>query len=202
MLLRRVARPMFASWFLVEGLDAVRHPATHAATARDGLSTLRARLGAYATVSGVRRTLERSSDVDLDEVLDRALGRDLSARQLTTAVRLHGAAMLVAGGMLALGRVPRTSALALAVLTAPVALVNAPAGRRAAPAGQAAPAGEQAAARTARNRRFWTALSATGGALLAGADYEGRPGLGWRWQNAWDTRATVREAVREATAED
>ncbi len=196
MLLRRVARPMFASWFLVEGLDAVRHPAAHGAAARDGLATLRVRLGRCATATGLRRTWERSSDVDLDDVLDRVLGRDLSQRQLTTAVRLHGAAMLVAGGMLALGRAPRTSALTLAGLTASVVLVTAPAGRG------AAPAGEQAAVRTARNRRFWTALSATGGALLAGADYEGRPGLGWRWQNAWDTRATVREAVREATAED
>lgn len=196
MLLRRVARPMFASWFLVEGLDAVRHPATHAASAREGMTALRTRLGRYGRVTGVERVLDERYGVDLDSALDAALGRELSARQLTTAVRLHGAAMLVAGGMLALGRAPRTSALALAALTAPVALVNTP-GRR---AGALATLDEPGS-RTARRRRFWAAVSATGGALLAAGDYEGRPGLGWRWQNAWETRATVREAVREATAE-
>lgn len=196
MLLRRVARPMFASWFLVEGLDAVRHPSAHAAAARDGMVTLRARLGRYARLSGAERMLADRHDVDVDVVLDQVLGRELSQRQLTTAVRLHGAAMLVAGGMLALGRAPRTSALALAALTAPVALVNAPAGR-----GTVVAALDEPSARTARRRRFWAAVSATGGALLAAADYEGRPGLGWRWQNVWETRATVRDAVREATAE-
>jgi hypothetical protein len=29
-LLRRLARPLFASWFVTEGLDVVRHPAAHA----------------------------------------------------------------------------------------------------------------------------------------------------------------------------
>ena len=44
MLLRRLARPLFASWFVTEGLDVVRHPAAHAADARGALTTLRARL--------------------------------------------------------------------------------------------------------------------------------------------------------------
>ena len=196
MLLRRIARPMFASWFLVEGLDAVRHPAAHAVAVRDGVATLRARLSRYARVTGAERMLADRYAVDIDVVLERALGRELNQRQLTTAVRLHGAAMLVAGGTLALGRAPRTSALTRAALTARVALVNTP------PLGGAdVPAGD-ATARAARRRRFWAAVSATGGALLAGADYEGRPGLGWRWQNAWEPRATVRDAGREATAED
>lgn len=197
MLLRRIARPMFASWFLVEGLDAVRHPASHAASVRDGVTTARARLSRCARVTGAERMLADRHGVDVDTVLDRVLGRDLGERELATAVRLHGAAMLVAGGMLALGRAPRTSALALAALTAPVALVNAPPVR-----GTAVPTHDEPAARAARRRRFWAAVSATGGALLAGADHEGRPGLEWRWQNARRTRVAVRDAVREATAED
>ncbi|CAL8980105.1 hypothetical protein CELL_03419 [Cellulomonas sp. T2.31MG-18] len=197
MLLRRVARPMFASWFLVEGLDAVRHPSSHAAAAREGVTALRARLARYAHLSGAERVLDDRYGVDVQAVLDQALGRELSDRQLTTAVRLHGAAMLVAGGMLATGRAPRTSALALAALAAPVALVNAPAGR-----GVTVATLDQPSARAVRRRRFWSAVSATGGALLAAADHEGRPGLAWRWQNAWDTRAAVKDAVREATADD
>ena len=197
MLLRRVARPMFASWFRGEGLDAVRHPAGHAASARDGIAVLRTRLGRYARRTGVERILDERHDVDVDAGLDRVLGRELSQRQLTMAVRLHGGAMLLAGGMLALGRAPRASALALAALAAPVAVVNAPPGRTATPAGR-----DEAAGRAGRSRRFWAAVSATGGALLAAADYEGRPGLGWRWQNAWETRAAVRDAVREATTDE
>lgn len=195
MLLRRVARPMFASWFLVEGLDAVRHPAVHAAAAREGMVPLRARLTRCARITGAERVLRERHGVDVTAALDRAVGNGLSERQLTTAVRLHGAAMLVAAGMLALGRAPRTSAVVLAALTAPVALVDAPAGRRAAVPAAGTPSAP------GRQRRFWAAVSATGGALLAAADNEGRPGLGWRWQNAWETRATVREAVRDATAE-
>ena len=197
MLLRRVARPMFASWFLVEGLDAVRHPAGHAASARDGIAVLRTRLGRYARRTGVERILDERHDVDVDAVLDRVLGRELSQRQLTMAVRLHGGAMLLAGGMLAVGRAPRASALALAALAAPVAVVNAPTGRTGTTAGR-----DEAVGRAGRSRRFWAAVSATGGALLAAADYEGRPGLGWRWQNAWETRAAVRDAVREATTDE
>ena len=40
MLLRRIARPFFASWFVSEGLDVVRHPSAHADEARGALTTL------------------------------------------------------------------------------------------------------------------------------------------------------------------
>jgi len=37
MLLRRIARPLFASWFVSEGYDAARRPEVHAERARAGL---------------------------------------------------------------------------------------------------------------------------------------------------------------------
>ena len=40
MLLRPFARPLFASWFVAEGIDALRHPAVHATAGREGLAAL------------------------------------------------------------------------------------------------------------------------------------------------------------------
>ena len=99
MLLRRLARPLFASWFVTEGLDVVRHPAAHAADARGALTTLRARLP-----EPVR-----------EGPAGEALGHELSDRQLTTLVQVHGVALAGAGVLLAVGKAPRTAALALAV---------------------------------------------------------------------------------------
>src|SRR4051794_39499620 len=83
-LLRRLARPLFASWFVSEGLDVVRHPAAHAAEARGALTTLRGRLP-----QPVRQG-----------PAGEALGRPLTDRQLTTIVQVHGAALAGAGILL------------------------------------------------------------------------------------------------------
>ena len=108
MLLRRLARPLFASWFVTEGLDVVRHPAAHAADARGALTALRARLPESARQGPAGQ----------------ALGYELSDRQLTTLVQVHGVALAGAGALLAVGKAPRTAALALAVLTAPLVVLN------------------------------------------------------------------------------
>ncbi|MDM7832449.1 DoxX family membrane protein [Cellulomonas edaphi] len=149
MLLRRIARPMFATWFISEGLDVVRHPAAHAADARGALAMLQRRV---------------SVDVPV-----------LSERQLTTAVQAHGVAIAAAGALLALGRAPRTAALALAVLTAPLIAVNLP---------DKTADGRDPLLRRARRERLVRALAFTGGAVLAGVDLEGRPGVAWRISQA------------------
>ena len=149
MLLRRIARPLFATWFVAEGLDVVRHPATHATDAR----------GAFAMV-------KRRFGLDLPE---------LSDRQLATAVQVHGAALAGAGALLAAGRAPRTAAVALAALTAPLIVVNLPDKE----------ADRDRTLRRARRERLVRALAFTGGAILAAADLEGRPGLSWRAHDAW-----------------
>lgn len=159
MLLRRLARPLFASWFVSEGLDVVRHPAAHAADARGALTALRARLP------------EAARQGPAGEVLD----YEISDRQLTTIVQVHGVALAGAGVLLAIGKAPRIAALALAALTAPLILVNLP--------GKRVP-GEDPAIRKARKERFVRALAFTGGALIAGVDLEGKPGIGWRVQKA------------------
>uniref|UniRef100_UPI001E5AE1A8 DoxX family membrane protein n=1 Tax=Cellulomonas sp. HZM TaxID=1454010 RepID=UPI001E5AE1A8 len=156
-LLRRIARPMFASWFVGQGLDAVRHPAAHAADARGAIDLVR------------RRT---SLDVSVSD------------RTLTTAVQAHGVAVAAAGVLLAVGKAPRTAALALAALTAPLVVVNLP--------DKAADEGS-VELRRARRERLVRSVAFVGGALIAGVDLEGRPGMGWRISHARAQHAAAHE---------
>lgn len=199
MLVRRIARPLFAAWFLSEGLDALRRPDPHLARADAAWHTLG------------RGRLPQPPDDD----------------RMRQAVRLHGAAMTVAALMLALGRAPRTAALTLAALTVPLAVVNQPFGAAArivATASDAAAAHEGrprsrfgrpvgatggvstpsvragGADRAAIRERFVRNLTMIGGALIVGLDHEGRPGLAWRVDHARVDRAAAREARRALVA--
>jgi uncharacterized membrane protein YphA (DoxX/SURF4 family) len=163
MLLRRIARPLFASWFVSEGYDAARRPEVHAERARAG-------------VVSIARLVPRGA---LGGALDRY--RQPTTAQLVTLVRAHGAATAAAGVLLAAGKAPRTAALALAALTAPLILANLPLRGRPAPDKEA---------RRDRKDRLVRAVAFTGGALLAGADYEGRPGVAWRVAKAREEHAS------------
>ena len=196
MLVRRIARPMFAAWFVSEGVQAFRHPEAHVARSE---ATWR----------------ELGRHVDLPPPPGNA--------QLTTLVKVHGAAMALAGLMLAVGKAPRTAALALAGLASPLLLVNQPFGASArivATAGETAKARDGASDRRSRfgrpigatggvstasvraggvdrsamRERFLRTVSMVGGALIAGLDNEGRPGLAWRASHARLDRASAREA--------
>ena len=164
MLLRHIARPLFASWFVSEGYDAARRPDVHAVRAR-------------ATVERVARLVRRGA---LGGAVDRY--REPTTAQLVTLVRAHGAATAAAGALLAAGKAPRTAALALAALTAPLILANLPLPER--------PALDKEARRDRRDRLV-RAVAFTGGALLAGADYEGRPGVAWRVAKAREEHAST-----------
>lgn len=102
MLIRRIARPLLASWFVSEGLDAARRPSAHVAFARPAVEAL----------------LERTTGVPRP-----------SDAQLRTIIQAHGLATALAALALALGRAPRTAALALAALTLPLAAASMPGGK-------------------------------------------------------------------------
>ncbi|AEI12845.1 DoxX family membrane protein [Cellulomonas gilvus] len=156
MLLRRLARPLFATWFVTEGIDALRRPVPHVADARAVLARVeRARPDARV---------------------------DVTDAQLTGIVRAHGAAVVTAGAMLALGKAPRTAALALAALTAPLVLATLPerGAKRLDPV-----------AAQARQDRLVRTLAFAAGAVLVAADREGRPGVAWRLQDARARRAAA-----------
>jgi putative oxidoreductase len=86
------------------------------------------------------------------------------------AVRINGAVQLVAGSLLALGRFPRLSALAIAATLV----------------------GERAQ----QQIHFLKNLSMLGGLLIASADTAGSPSVAWRTRHA--AKATRKEASRLA----
>jgi len=169
MLSRRIARPMLATWFVVEGIDACRRPAPHVGRMR-----------------AAWRGLASRADLPQPPPDD----------TLRTVIRLHGAATAVAGLLLALGKAPRLAACSLAVLTIPLAVLDAP--NRGAAAATPAPAGERPARALIRD------LSLIGGAAIAALDREGHPSLGWRVQHARvdrDAELQARRAVASARKE-
>jgi len=146
MLLRRIARPLLASWFFLEGVDAVRYPTAHAERAAPVLNPLSERLPIA-----------------------------IETRRLAQA---HGAVLAGCAVMLAIGKAPRTAAFALAALTAPVAVV-----------GQPFWSTRDPQLRADYLRGFLRNVGMIGGALVAAADTEGKPGLAWRIGQSRERRA-------------
>lgn len=157
MLLRHVARPMLASWFIYDGVQAALKPAEHVRAARRGVSLVGQQLG---------------------------VEDPLSEKQVAALVRVHGATTAVAGLFLAFGKAPRTAALTLAALSVPLAVVNQPFTPSDAP-------------RDVRTRKFVANVGAIGAALIAGADYEGRPGVRWRVDRARKDLALAKTAKHQ-----
>ncbi|MEA2660297.1 MAG: putative oxidoreductase, partial [Candidatus Binatota bacterium] len=94
-------------------------------------------------------------------------------------VRGAGAVTAVAGLLLAAGKLPRLSALAI-VVTAPAIQNNQPFWKEKDPE-----------LRRSQRNTFITNLGLLGGALLAAVDTEGRPGLAWRSRRAGKLAAEV-----------
>jgi putative oxidoreductase len=105
------------------------------------------------------------------------------------AVRINGAVQLVAGSLLALGRFPRLSALAIAATLVPTTV----AGHR---FWEASPEEDGAGERSQQQIHFLKNLSMLGGLLIASADTAGSPSVAWRTRHA--AKATRKEASRLA----
>jgi putative oxidoreductase len=101
------------------------------------------------------------------------------------AVRLGGAVQLAAGTLLALGRLPRLSALAIAVTLVPTTL-----------AGHRFWESDDAQERAQQRVEFLKNAGLLGGLLLAAADTAGAPSLAWRGRHA--AREVRRDAARTA----
>jgi uncharacterized membrane protein YphA (DoxX/SURF4 family) len=89
------------------------------------------------------------------------------------AVRLNGAIQLVAGSLLAIGRLPRLSALAIAATLVPTTL-----------AGHRFWEADDEQERAQQRIHFLKNLAMLGGLLIAAADTAGRPSLAWRGRHA------------------
>lgn len=157
-LVRRIARPLLASIFLTSGVDQLRNPGAKVPVADD--------------VAGkVGRQLPYFGETDTE-----------------TLVRINGGVQLGAGSLLALGRLPRISALALAASTVPTTM-----------AGHRFWELDDPAQRQQQQIHFLKNMSILGGLVIAAMDKEGRPGLGWRTRNTADrARTAARRTRREA----
>lgn len=98
MLVRRIARPLLASSFINDGVDALRHPQAHVA-------------GAAALVEKVTGAAEKQLPAHLP-------------KDTAQWVRIVGGVKLGAGALFALGRFPRLSALLLGATAVPTALAQ------------------------------------------------------------------------------
>jgi uncharacterized membrane protein YphA (DoxX/SURF4 family) len=96
------------------------------------------------------------------------------------AVRLNGAVQMVAGLLLALGRFPRLSALALAATLVPTTA-----------AGHRFWEAEEEADQAQQRIGFLKNLSMFGGLLITAADTAGNPSLAWRTRHAAKTARRV-----------
>ncbi|MEA2827265.1 MAG: putative oxidoreductase [Actinomycetota bacterium] len=90
-----------------------------------------------------------------------------------TLVRINGAVQVGAASMLAMGRLPRISAAALAASLVPTTL-----------AGHRFWEEHEPGRRKVQRIAFLKNLSMLGGLVLAATDTEGRPSLGWRARRA------------------
>ncbi|MGE5290879.1 MAG: DoxX family protein [Micromonosporaceae bacterium] len=107
--------------------------------------------------------------------------------ETTQAVRINGAVQLAAGSLLALGRWPRLSALAIAATLVPTTL-----------AGHRFWEAEDEQERAQQRIHFLKNLSMLGGLLIAAVDTAGRPSLAWRSRHA--VHAANRDVSRAAKA--
>jgi uncharacterized membrane protein YphA (DoxX/SURF4 family) len=108
--------------------------------------------------------------------------------QTEQAVRINGAVQFVAGSLLAMGRLPRLSAFALAATLVPTTL-----------AGHRFWETEDKQERAQQQIHFLKNVAMLGGLLIAAADTAGNPSLAWRGRNAArSARRDMKLATRTA----
>lgn len=147
MLLRRLARPLLASIFIIGGINQLRQAEAHVKMAQPLLNDV----------------TQRAKDKLPDGV----------PTDPETLVRIDAGVKIGAGALLALGRLPRLSALALIGTLVPTTA-----------AGHPFWAAESEQDKQQQMVHFLKNASMAGGLLLAAADTEGKPSVGWRARRA------------------
>ncbi|HET9139619.1 DoxX family membrane protein [Actinophytocola sp.] len=169
MILRRVARPLLATVFVWGGVNALRHLEGHVEAAKPFLD----------------KTIGENSEKLPDAV----------PTEPRTLVQADAWIKIGAGLALALGKLPRLSALLLAGSLVPTTL-----------AAHQFWTIEDEGERARQETQFLKNLGLLGGLMIASADTEGRPSLGW-WarrtarqagMKAQDFTETVADTVSEA----
>ena len=156
MLVRRIARPLLATPFIYGGISTLRKPQDR--------------------VPGARPVVEK-----IAETADKQLPVEVP-RDVEQYVKANAALQVGAGVLLALGRFPRLTSLALAGSTVPTTL----AGHRFWEEKDPKVSFEKIA-------HFVKNLGMLGGLLLAAVDTEGKPSVGYRARRAASKAATTTE---------
>lgn len=164
---RLLARPLLASVFVSGGIDILRNPGPRAEVAEPVTD---------AVSSAVNDRVGDHVEVPQDPEL---------------LTRVNGGVMVGAGLLLALGKLPRLSSVALAATIIPTTF-----------AAHRFWEIDDEADRAAQQVHFMKNMGILGGLALAAVDTEGRPGLARRAGQATDTaRRETRAARRIAKAE-
>ena len=167
MLLRRVARPMLAAIFIQGGIAALKSPQGHVQAAKPVLDA-------------VTPVLEKATDAAAPTIDKAAEAAPVDVPRTTTEwlddetlVKIDGGVKVVAGTMLALGKFPRLASTALAASLVPTTL-----------AGHRFWEETDPEAKQMQQIHFFKNVGLLGGLLIAAADTEGKPSLGWRGRKA------------------
>lgn len=161
-LFRAVARPMLSAIFVTSGSQQLTDPGSHVAAARDVTEPLQDAAAGVVPEAGTPDT-----------------------EQL---VQLNGLAQVIGGLLLALGRLPRLSALLLAGSLVPTTLA----------AHRYWEEGDPEA-RAQQRVHFFKNISLLGGLLIATMDREGSPSLRWRSGHAVDHAKLAADHAMEVT---
>ena len=211
MLIRRIARPLLSAMFVSGGVEALRDPVGKAKAAQPVVDQLNALLrpGTQKPAGAVAPVVDEAADKGLDTAPDALTEKEQTlsaAASVTDAVhqaadtgspfpigaetyvKVNGAAMLGAGGLLAIGRLPRLSSVVLAATLVPTTF-----------AGHRFWEIEDPQERATQQVHFMKNVSLLGGLVLAAIDTQGAPGLAWRARRAKkDATRAGRTARREA----
>jgi putative oxidoreductase len=160
MLVRRIARPMLASTFIYGGVQTLRNP--------------------QSRVPGAAPIVEQ-----LTEIADKQLPIEVS-HDVEQWVKINAGVHVAAGTLLALGKLPRLSALALATSLVPTTF-----------AGHRFWEHEDPKERFGQTSNFLKNTGMLGGLLLAAVDTEGKPSVGWRARKTAGAAAAAAEASYE-----
>jgi uncharacterized membrane protein YphA (DoxX/SURF4 family) len=156
MLVRRIARPLLATPFIYGGISALRKPQDR--------------------VPGARPVVEK-----ITETADKQLPVQLPT-DVEQYVKINAGVQVGAGALLALGKLPRLTALALAGSTVPTTL-----------AGHRFWEESDPKVQFEKIAHFVKNLGMLGGLLLAAVDTEGKPSVGYRARRAAKTAAASTE---------
>jgi putative oxidoreductase len=160
MLVRRIARPMLAGTFIYGGIQTLRNP--------------------QSRVPGAAPIVEQ-----ITEIADKQLPVQVP-RDVEQWVKINAGVHIGAGALLALGRLPRLSALALATSLVPTTF-----------AGHRFWEHDDPKEKFGQTSNFLKNTSMFGGLLLAAVDTEGKPSVGWRAKKTAGAAAAAAEASYE-----